>query len=361
VPDSRLQEPAFSDACFQLLIQQTHKVDGPQLIIADENLKGAPLQLLPTDNITLVTNRYDLHQQAKASDINSYYSDFDFSSFADKSFDQVLYRVSKEKPVTHHIINSAHRLLNNAGTLAISGEKNDGIKTYADKASRYFSSPTTTKKHGNSYLAVIHHLDSKKCPLTEQRLDDKDYQQLRACIPVDDQLLFSKPGLFGWNKVDQGSAFLADYLPDFFSLLSGEPNQILDLGCGYGYLSVMVSQQTKAHIIATDNNAAAITACTQNFSLLGINGEVIAGDCADSINQQFDAIICNPPFHQGFGTDSQLTQRFITTSYKRLNPGGQALFVTNRFVPIESCAEKLFKIRPVAENKSFKLIRLIKD
>lgn len=360
MPDSHLQEPAFSDPSFQLLIQQARKVGGPQLIIADENLKGAPLQLLDTGNITLITNRYDIHQQAQTLGINSYYSDFDFSSFADNSFDQVLYRVSKEKPVTHHIINSTHRLLNNTGALVISGEKNDGIKTYADKASRYLGSPTTTIKHGNTYIAVIHRLDSKKCQLTEQPLDDKSYSQLRTCIPAGDQLLFSKPGLFGWNKVDQGSAFLAGYLPDFFSLLSKEPSQILDLGCGYGYLSVMVSQQTKAHIIATDNNAAAISACSQNFSLLGINGEVIAGDCADSIHQQFDAVICNPPFHQGFGTDSQLTQRFISTSYKRLNPGGQALFVANRFVPIESCAEKLFKIRQVAENKSFKLIRLIK-
>ncbi len=350
----------FHDPSFQLLIQQPRQVGGPQLIIADENLTNAPLQLLPTDKMTLVTNRYDIHEQAQALNLNSYFNDFDFSAFEDHRFEQVLYRVSKEKPVTHHIINNAQQLLAHNGALILTGEKNDGIKTYADKATHFFGSLKTTKKQGNSYISIIHRVNSKQQPLPEQLLDDKNYQHLRPCIPVSDQLLFSKPGLFGWNKVDQGSAFLADFLPDFFDGFDKEPNQILDLGCGYGFLSVMASKHTKARIVATDNNAAALLACSKNFLALNINGEVIAGNCADNIIQLFDAVICNPPFHQGFGTDNQLTQRFVTSSYKHLKPGGKAVFVANRFVPIESCAEKLFKIRQVAENKSFKIILLIK-
>jgi len=350
-----------SDPFFQLLVQQALKTSGPQLLIADENLKNAPLHLLIEQNITLITNRFDVGEQAHTAGLNYYFSDFDFSSLVDNYFDQLLYRISKEKLVTHHIINSAQRLLKQDGNLVLTGEKNDGIKTYTDKASRYFGSTTKPKKQGTSYISVIPNQQLSDQGSQEPPLDDHNYPQLRSCITADNQTLFSKPGLFGWNKVDLGSAFLADYLPEFFQHLGTEPKQILDLGCGYGYLSLMAGKHTNAQIIATDNNAAAIAACSKNFSEFGVSGEVIAGNCAKNINEKFDAVLCNPPFHQGFNTDNMLTQYFVDSSYQHLNQGGKALFVANRFVPIERCAEKFFKpknIEKVAENKSFKLLLL---
>ena len=349
----------MTDPFFQLLLQQASQITGPQLLIADENLKGAPLHLLLEQDITLITNRFDIGEQAHAAGLNYHFSDFDFSSLTDSSFDQLLYRVSKEKPVTHHIINSAQRLLKQEGNLVLAGEKNDGVKTYTDKACRYFGSTTKPKKQGTTYISVISNQQRSVVPL----LDDCNYSQLRSCITIQDQKLFSKPGLFGWNKVDQGSAFLADVLTDFFQHLGTEPKQILDLGCGYGYLSLMASKHTNAPIVATDNNAAAIAACSKNFSEFGVRGEVVAGNCADNINEKFDAVLCNPPFHQGFNTDNVLTQCFVDSSYQHLNRGGKALFVANRFVPIERCAENLFKtgnIEKIAENKRFKLLLLSK-
>jgi 16S rRNA (guanine1207-N2)-methyltransferase len=349
----------MTDPSFQLLVQQLHQMTGPQLLVADENLGGAPLHLLPADTITLITNRYDIYNQAQSSGLNCHFNDFDFSSFGDNSFSQVLYRVSKEKPVAHHVINNSRRLLTNNGTLVLSGAKTDGIKTYTDKAARYFGTRATPEKHGSVYRGVIRHQSS-----TEQPLDDQDYQRLRPCIPLtspsNDQLLYSKPGLFGWNKVDQGSAFLAEHLSDFFGRFRNTPRHILDLGCGYGYLSITARQCVEATITATDNNAAAIAACSKNFSLAGIDGEVIAGDCAENIAKTFDAVICNPPFHQGFTTDNQLTQRFVTSCHQHLKTGGMALFVVNRFVPLESCAESLFQVSKLGENKGFKLVLLEK-
>jgi len=350
----------MTDPSFQLLVQQLHQVTGPQLLVADENLGGAPFHLLPVETITLITNRYDIYNQACSFGLSCHFNDFDFSSFDDNSFNQVLYRVSKEKPVTHHVINRVRRLLINNGSLVLSGAKTDGIKTYADKAARYFGTSTTSEKHGSVYRSVVHHQ-----PSSEQPLDDQSYLQLRPCIPLtpplNDPLLYSKPGLFGWNKVDQGSAFLAEHLSDFFNRFQSTPQDILDLGCGYGYLSVAAKQFIETTITATDNNAAAIAACLKNFSLAGIDGEVIAGDCADNITKKFDAVICNPPFHQGFSTDNQLTQRFVDSCHQHLRTGGMALFVVNRFVPLESCAEPLFQVSKFGENKGFKLVLLEKN
>ena len=125
-------------------------------------------------------------------------------------------------------------------------------------------------------------------------------------------------------------------------------------------MSALLNNHTKAKIIATDNNAAAILACAENFSKLNINGEVIAGDCAQNIKKLFDAVICNPPFHKGFVTDGQLTKKFAHSSYLRLRKGGMALFVVNCFIPLEKYTSKFLYTKTVAKNKSYKLILLVK-
>ncbi|WP_461480616.1 class I SAM-dependent methyltransferase [Porticoccus sp.] len=344
----------MSDPALRLLAQQQLRVEGPQLLLADENLNDAPLSLLQREQLTIVTNRFDLCQRAEAEGFDCRFSDFALDTFADGSFSQVLFRVAKEKAVAHHIINQSRRLLCDRGTLAIAGAKGDGIKTYTEKAGRYLGDPRKAEKHGNEYLAVLHKLASGEPPL-----DDQDYPQLRPCIDADGLRLQSKPGQFGWNKVDPGSALLAAHLRDFFSRFRTPPATILDLGCGYGYLSAMAARLSTASLVATDNNAAAILSCQQNFAALGIPGRVVAGDCGSTVAETFDAVICNPPFHQGFSTDSDLTRRFAASCRRHLKPHGKGLFVVNRFVPLEQCAEREGLLTEMlAENRSFKLLVL---
>lgn len=346
----------MTDPAFQLLLDPLRQEPGRQLLVSDENLHDAPLGELQNRDVLLVTNRYDLFERSRAQGIDSEYSDFDLNHLADGSFSQILYRVSKEKPVVHHIINQARRLLTAGGILTMTGAKNDGIKTYTEKTGHYFGDQQRPEKQGALYRARIRHLTS-----TEPALDDQQYPLIRPCIAWQDKQLFSKPGQFGWNKVDQGSAFLAAHLKDFFQGFDRPPTRILDLGCGYGYLSVMAAQLTDAEITATDNNAAAVASCRRNFTEQQIKGAVLASNCGDSLTQLFDAVICNPPFHQGFDTDHGLTRRFLASCHRLLRSGGRALFVVNCFVPLERFAETDFDVQKLDENRSFKLIGLSKS
>ena len=341
---------------FRLLMQHLSG-EKKTLLIADENLRDTPLAMLP-DDVVVLSNRFDLHQQACAAGLNAHFSDFDFSVFPQQHFDQILYRVSKEKPVVHHIINHAKKLLATGGELVLVGGKNEGLKTYAKKAGEYFSGDTKSLKQGQLYSAIIIKHDTSE----GAALDDKDYAELRPEITVNNLSFYSKPGVFGWDKVDQGSAFLVELLAEFLQLFPQPPKNILDLGCGYGHLSVMLHQQLPTAVItATDNNAAAIEACKKNFQQHNVSGAVIAADCAEHISGSFDAVICNPPFHQGFDTDGRLTDRFIQASHNCLASGGRALFVVNRFVPLERKAEAVFnRAKLMAENRGFKIILLQK-
>lgn len=327
------------------------------LLVADENCIDFPLQQLPPGQ-PLLTNRFDMVARAQAAGLNGYFSDFDFSLWNPGSLDLVVYRLSKEKAVVHHIANRACELLAEGGKLVMAGGKQEGIKTFAKTIGTLFGTAPELEKHGNLYrVTLLRGTDSQVGRGHE--LDDHHYPQLREIFSLNQKPVFSKPGLFGWDRIDAGSALLAQHLPVFLSASGKAPQTLLDLGCGYGYLSLMAAQHGRFNITATDNCAAAIHACRHNFAEHGISGEVIAGDCGEGIEGRFDAILCNPPFHLGFGEARGLTEKFLAATRRLLTPKGQALFVVNRFVPLEGLAGKLFRgVEVVLENPGFKVIAL---
>ena len=81
-------------------------------------------------------------------------------------------------------------------------------------------------------------------------LADEDYTTPRACLEYAGLSLQSKPGIFGWKKIDVGTRLLIEALPD--SIFDNQPT-VLDLGCGYGLLSAY-SASKGATVTATDNN-----------------------------------------------------------------------------------------------------------
>lgn len=342
----------MSDPAFDLLLPFVQDAPADSLWLADENLLGS--QLAPRSNICMIGNRLDLVEAARARGWQADWSDFDLSSIADGSIARVLYRVSKEKALVHHNINQAVRVLKPGGQLILSGDKGEGIKGYLDRTRALFAGQGDTEKaSANCWRGLFTKSEQPGTPL-----DDKDYQQLRPACSDEHFSYWSKPGVFGWDKIDRGSAFLVQQLDSFLAELPAPPKRILDLGCGYGYLSVQASR-LGVPIVATDNNAAAIAACRQNFATQGIAGEVIPASCGAGIEGPFELILCNPPFHAGFSVEDDLTERFLNAAARLLGRGGIAAFVVNRQIMLERRAASRFRrIQTLAENGSFKLVLL---
>src|SRR5690606_1729416 len=96
-----------------------------------------------------------------------------------------------------------------------------------------------------------------------------------------------------------------------------------------------------------------------NFDRAGLDVDVILDDCGASVQERFDLILCNPPFHHGFSANRELTERFLTRTSQLLAPQGLAMFVVNQFIPLETVAADYFgKIDTLAANNSFKVIGL---
>ncbi len=335
-------------------LQPTAESGANTLLVADENLVASDFADVPTQTL-VVCNRADVAAHADRAGLTVLFNDFDFSALPTASFTCIAYRISKEKAVTHHVINQSRRLLRRGGSLVLSGAKKEGLKTYARKAADYLGDAAQIDKQGHWYLAQASNTGASDLP----PLADQDYPRLRPAVHEGDTVFFSKPGMYGWDKIDRGSALLAAALEGFRATLPLSPLTLLDLGCGYGYLSVRAAQLGVARLVATDNCAAAVTACQRNFTEFGIVGEVVAADCADAITEKFAAVVCNPPFHQGFATDTQLLEKFLATTRRLLRPPGGALFVVNEFVPLEKRAGALFQsVEIVSRAHGFKVIML---
>ena len=340
-----------------LLIHRLPTLTGKVLIVADENwarVDWSTFKAIKHCSINVISNRFDVAESARAEGVNCQFNDFDLTETESHSFDYVLYRVSKERSTTHHVINAACRVLKRHGKLLITGAKNNGFKSYLKRAGNLFGEAAYAKKNGEHYLASVTLHDADR-----NWLNDKSYQRVRPTEALDGQY-HSKPGIFGWDQIDQGSAFLVTHLEEFLGAYEQSPHSLLDLGCGYGFLACEARQFNFQHITGTDNNAAALIACRANFARhLRTPNNVIVADAGAGIEQRFDTILCNPPFHRGFKADPQLGTKFLSATQRLLTPSGRALFVVNQFISLEREANHYFNTAEVlASNRSYKLIVL---
>lgn len=316
------------------------------LLVADENCPLDWLAALPAGTRVL-SSRWDLCAVARGHGLDVSFSDFELPATAD--LELIACRAPKERAVVRYLINRAWHALAPGGRLLLWGGKQTGIKTHGKEAATAFGCAPEVRKLGTDYLAV-----ATRTGATLHTLADADYETVRPLLAYDHRPLFTKPGVFGWDRIDPGSALLAEQLPAVFAAQA--PANLLDLGCGYGYLSVAAHALGAGTITATDTCAAALLACAKNFAARGIAGEVVPSDCADGIAERFDLVLCNPPFHRGFAADQQLSKRFFRAAADHLRRDGRALFVTHRVVPAADLARESFRsCTPIAATPSFQV------
>ncbi len=163
--------------------------------------------------------------------------------------------------------------------------------------------------------------------------------------------LWTQAGVFGWDKVDVGSALLLEHVPSF----QGHGG---DLGCGIGVLShkALTSDAVKS-IALLDIDRRAIHAAKQNIT--DTRASFIWADIRHTLPtlQPLDFVVMNPPFHDTGVEDQSLGQHFIKQAASLLKDGGQCWMTANRHLPYEAPLKTLFRnVERVAEANGFKII-----
>jgi 16S rRNA (guanine1207-N2)-methyltransferase len=159
------------------------------------------------------------------------------------------------------------------------------------------------------------------------------------------------PGAFSADAPDPGSVLLATALPP------GLKGRVADLGAGWGYLAAAILSRpgvTECHLIEADH--AALDAARQN-----ITDPRASFHWADArsfrLAAAVDAVVMNPPFHEGRKADPALGTAFIRAAAAMLKPGGALWMVANRHLPYEPALKAAFReVREVAGTGAFKVV-----
>ncbi|MET0378546.1 MAG: hypothetical protein ABW049_06075, partial [Spongiibacteraceae bacterium] len=166
----------MSDRAFRPLLAALAPAVADSLWVVDEQLDETLLAMVPPQpGLCVLTNRCDVFRDLQWRGFDIALNDFDFTAWPEASFDRVIYRVSKEKAVVHHVINAALTGLRPGGELWLAGAKNEGIKTYFDKAERYAQSSVRIERHGPVQLGVIARAETRGAHSLGARLDDQNY------------------------------------------------------------------------------------------------------------------------------------------------------------------------------------------
>jgi 16S rRNA (guanine1207-N2)-methyltransferase len=80
-------------------------------------------------------------------------------------------------------------------------------------------------------------------------------------------------------------------------------------------------------------------------------------DITTGIDQRYDAVVSNPPFHQGRADLPDLGRAFIARAANALVSHGRLLLVANRHLPYEGTLAAHFEqVHTVIEQDGFKVI-----
>ena len=110
-------------------------------------------------------------------------------------------------------------------------------------------------------------------------------------------VFYSDNGVFSKNNIDYGSRLLIEtYLKEN----DINEKRVLDVGCGYGFLGIMVSRVTNSYVEMIDINKRAVHLTNMNIKRYkDFKGKTYVSNVYENVEGKYDIIITNPPIRIG--------------------------------------------------------------
>ncbi|WP_243399802.1 class I SAM-dependent methyltransferase [Arthrobacter glacialis] len=146
---------------------------------------------------------------------------------------------------------------------------------------------------------------------------------------------------FGGSKVDVGTRFLLEFLPQ----MQPQASSAIDLGAGNGTIAAALAKaRPDIHVTATDQSAAAVASTTATAAANGLVDriEVVRDDALGTFaDESAELILLNPPFHIGATVHAGIAHKLFIAAARVLAPGGELWCVYNRHLDYRSALDKL--------------------
>lgn len=163
-------------------------------------------------------------------------------------------------------------------------------------------------------------------------------------------------GVFSKDKVDYGTKLLLNNI-----VIHKKSGKLLDLGCGYGVLGVILGENYKnLDIDMVDVNERAVALANYNLQLNGVNGvNCYVSNIYEGVSSKYDYIVTNPPIRAG----KDVLLQFLVGSYDYLVSDGQLWFVMRKDHGVKTMIlrlQELFDVQIVCRDKGFYIVKCVK-
>ena len=162
----------------------------------------------------------------------------------------------------------------------------------------------------------------------------------------------SNNGVFSKNKIDYASQLLIEtYLKEKHDI-----HNFLDVGCGYGYLSIVLSKVLNINGLGIDINKRALELAKKNNTLNKSLVTYIESSIYENINETYDLIITNPPIRAG----KNIVLTILKDASNYLNEKGELWFVINKNQGAKSIIKELslqYNCEVITKSKGFYVIK----
>lgn len=163
--------------------------------------------------------------------------------------------------------------------------------------------------------------------------------------------MFTDNGVFSKKGLDYGTRALLEKIP--YHELKGD---ILDFGCGYGPIGIIISSITNLEVDMIDVNFRSMKLAKRNALANNVKVNIFESNIYENITKKYDYIITNPPIRVG----KEILYKILFGAKEHLKPNGELYFVINKDQGAKSVArdlEKIFLVTILDKNKGFYIIK----
>lgn len=244
------------------------------------------------------------------------------------SFDLVLSHLPRGRAVQEALIHDAAWVLRPGGRLYFVAHRQAGVKGAIAFAREMFGQCGVVRQKKGYHVAL-----AVKPSGLEIAPPADGYVARAIALDGVDTTLVSKPGVFAWDRLDDGTAALID------AMEIGSGDRVLDLGCGTGLAGLAAARRaTEGRVTLVDADVRAVESARRTLAANAVgaasdSAEVLLSDCGSGVfDRRFDVVVTNPPFHQGVGVDYDVARQFVRDAARVLRRDGRLFVVANRFL-----------------------------
>lgn len=158
-------------------------------------------------------------------------------------------------------------------------------------------------------------------------------------------------GVFSKDRIDFASKLLVE---TYFKY--GRKNiDILDVGCGYGFIGITLSKIMNSNVDMIDVNKRAIHLTNINIKNLKANARVFLSNVYENVDKKYDVIISNPPIRAG----KKVYMDIILNAKNYLADSGEFYFVMNKDHGVKTVIKEIkdvYNVNVLNKDKGFFVI-----